>query len=559
MIRERFIKDLIEKPIKQYWDLPSFTDIGGKTYKYSDVARMILANHRLYRQLGIKKGDKVALIGKNSSLWTINYLSVVTYGAVIVPILPDFHPREMHNIVNHSDAVLLFVSKKIIENLDLKQMPNLKAVVVYDYTAEELNEGKKNLEILEQTVSVEFPDNYPGEYLKQYENLTPDEFEVEDIPNSELVEIMYTSGSTGNSKGVMLHANSLAVNVVYGNNHLPPLKPGDIIVSILPLAHSFGCAFEFLYPFNRGVHVHFLMKKPSPQVLMQTYAKYRPNLIFSVPLVYEKIYKNVVLPKISKQPYKTLLKIPVISGLIKKKIRQSLIDALGGRFAEVVLGGAPLNEEVERFYRSIKFPITLAYGMTECGPVISYAPWKENKFRASGKLIEYLEAKLVPQPEAGGLKEIWVRGENVMLGYYKNPEATAKVLDDEGWLHTGDLGEIDDEGYVFIKGRSKSLLLGPSGENIFPEEIEALYLKYAYVEEVLVVMRDTRLVALIYPNTEELEKDGVKPEEYAQIFDKIRKEVNNLLPHFKQVSKIELRDEPFEKTPKRNIRRFLYS
>ncbi len=551
MVKQKLIKDFIEASIKKYWDLTAYTDIGKEDYKYSDVASYIARMHMLFEKLGINRGDKIALIGKNSSAWTMTYLSVITYGAVIVPILPDFHPREVHFVVNHSDSVLLLAAKNKWEELDINEMQGLKAAFTIDPLHLELSRYEQDMSGILDVVNQEFEANYP-------DGLRPEHVNYPDIPNSELVEISYTSGSTGLSKGVMLSANSLAANIYFANRHME-LNPGDIIVSILPLAHSFGCAFEFLWPFNRGTNVVFLTRKPSPQVLLSAYQQYKPHLILSVPLVFEKIYKNKVLPAIGKQPVKTLIRIPGIRRLIYNKIRDGLIEALGGRFREVVLGGAPLNYEVEEFFRKIRFPYTVGYGMTECGPLISYAGWRETKFRSAGKLVDTLEAKIEWQDDSKEVGEICVRGENVMLGYYKNEEATRQAIDEEGWLHTGDLGYIDEDNFIFIKGRAKSLLLGPSGENIFPEEIEYLYQNKPYVGEILVVMRDGfKLVAMIYPDFEQMEKDGLSLDQVKEIFEQYRKEINALLPRFKQVHKIELRDTEFEKTPKRNIRRFLY-
>ncbi len=551
MIKERFIKDYIEGSIKKYWNYEVYTDIGGNTYKYSDVAHYIVKMHILFDKLGIKRGDKIALIGKNSSAWTMTYLSVVTYGAVIVPVLQDFHPREVHHVVNHSDAVLFFAASAKWQELDFDQMPNLKAVFTIDPLTLVASRLDMDTENILNSVEEEFMQKYP-------QGLKPEDIDFLDIHNSELVEISYTSGSTGNPKGVMLPANSLAANINFANRHIE-LNPGDHMVSILPLAHSFGCAFEFLWPFNRGTHIFFLTRKPSPQVLLKAYADYRPHLILSVPLVFEKIYKGKALPVISKFPVNFLIKIPGIKQLLYKKIRQGLIDALGGRFREVVLGGAPLNYEVEEFFRKIRFPYTVGYGMTECGPLISYANWHITKFRSAGKVVDTLEAKVIYEGDNKDMGEIVVRGENVMLGYYKNPEATRQAIDQDGWLHTGDLGHIDEDGFIFINGRAKSLLLGPSGENIFPEDIESLYQNKPYIAEILVVMRDNfRLVAMIYPDFEQMKKDGIDADQLPEIFEKYRKEINHLLPKYKHVSAIEICQEEFEKTPKRNIKRFLY-
>jgi long-chain acyl-CoA synthetase len=379
-----------------------------------------------------------------------------------------------------------------------------------------------------------------------------------DIDNEKLAVISYTSGTTGFSKGVMVPHRSLAANVRYAQNNMP-LKPGDKIVSFLPLAHTYGCAFEFLFPFTYGCHITILTKTPSPQIIIQAFKEIRPRLILSVPLVIEKVYKKQLIPVISKPAMKVMLAIPGLNSILHKKIRAKLFESFGGNFHEIVIGGAAFNADAERFFRKIKFPFTVGYGMTECGPLISYASWTTTKLGASGRPVDTLEVTIDsdnPHKEVG---EIILRGDNVMLGYYKNPEATAEVIDSEGWMHTGDLGYMDEEGNIFIKGRSKSMLLGPSGKNIYPEEIESLINNQAYVAESVVISEDNKLVALIYPDSEQMKKVGITEEQLPEIYETIRKSVNDRLPSYMNVARFRIHKEEFVKTPKRNVKRFLYT
>lgn len=550
MIKENLIKDYIHQSLLNYWELTAFTDLDSQSFKYKDVGRKIARLHIMFDENKIKQGDKIALLGKNSGSWAMTYLAIITYGAVVVPILPDFHSNEIHHIVNHSDSVALFVANDMWDKIDENQMPNLRAIVSLNDNTILIQGSKekvqKKLDILDELFEKKY-----GQELK------PEQIVFNDISNEQLVAINYTSGSTGFSKGVMLSANSLAANIKFAWNNMK-LNPEDKIVSILPLAHTFGCTFDFLWPFSRGVNVNFLTKLPTPQILLGAYSKVKPNLILSVPLIVEKIYKKQILPKISKQPVKTMLKIPGAASLIYKKINKTLVNAFGGNFREIVLGGAPLNNEVDAFFRKMKFRYTIGYGMTECGPLISYSNWDKTKPASCGKIVDSLELKIDSKNPFTEVGEIMVKGENLMFGYYKNEEATAQTIDNEGWLHTGDLGLTDSENFVFIKGRSKSLILGPSGENIYPEEIESFINNKDYVQESLIISRDTKLIALVYPDHESLDKNSISESALPEIMEKIKNEVNSELPKFKQISKIEIYPSEFEKTPKKNIKRFLY-
>ena len=549
MIKERFV-DYIEKSIKKNWVIPALSDFNGERLTYADTGNYILKFHLLFDRMGIKKGDKIALVGKNSARWCCIYLSVVSYGAVIVPILPDFKPDDIQSIINHSDSILLFCTDAIFQNIDPAKLPAIQGVISLN-TFELYHTTSDALRTLMDQLDAEFVRNYP-------EGLKGEKFKLPAIGNEELAVISYTSGTTGFSKGVMLPHNSLAANVKYAQENMP-LQPGDPIVSFLPLAHSYGCAFEFLFPFSIGCHITVLTKTPSPQIVTQAFQEVKPRLILSVPLVIEKIYKAKILPVISKFPVNFLLKIPLLNMLIHKKIRKTLVEVFGGNFAEIVIGGAPFNNEAESFFKKIRLPFSVGYGMTECGPLISYAPWTVNKLGASGRKVDTLEVKIDSPDPSKVAGEIVLRGENAMTGYYKNPEATREIIDEEGWLHTGDLGLIDKDGFIFIKGRSKSLILGSNGKNIYPEEIEAIINNKSYVSESLVVYRDKKLVALIYPDNDSIAASNISKEDMAGILEQYRREVNTSVPAYMNVSRFEIHPEEFVKTPKRSIKRFLYN
>lgn len=546
---ESFIA-FIEESIKKNWDLDALTDYKGATLQYKDVARKIEKLHILLKESGVKKGDKIAVCGRNSSHWGVTFLATVTYGAVIVPILHEFKADNIHNIVNHSEAKLLFVGDMAWETLNEEAMPNLEGIILMNdftllvcrreklyYAREHLNEmfGKK------------FPKNFRKEHVK-YELDNPEELAV----------LNYTSGTTSFSKGVMLPYRALWSNMKFASEVLT-LHSGDKIVSMLPMAHMYGLSFEFLYEFIAGCHVCFLTRMPSPKIIFQAFAEVKPNLVIAVPLIIEKIIKKSVLPKLQTPAMKILLKVPIINDKIKATVREQLIQAFGGNFYEIIIGGAAFNSEIEQFLKSVDFPYTVGYGMTECAPIICYEDWKKFKPGSCGKAAPRMEVKILsPDPE-NVVGEIICRGPNVMLGYYKNEKATAEVIDSEGWLHTGDLGVMDKEGNVTIKGRSKNMLLGPSGQNIYPEEIEEKLNGYPMVAECIVIQQgDDKLAALIYPDFEEAEAAGMDNNAIEKLMEENRVALNAELPPYSQIARVKIYPEEFEKTPKKSIKRFLY-
>lgn len=547
MVEYNYVKEFVEKSIKTNWNQPALSDYQGGTYTYGDVAKQIHKLHKIFDYWGVKQGEKVALIGRNNANWGIIYLATVSYGAVIVPILPDFSTSDVHNIVNHSDSVILFAGEMVWGNLDEAAMPNLRAIFsVNDFNILVNKDINANDRYNAQRDSIE----------SEFESLTADRVNYAEVSNANLGVISYTSGTTGFSKGVMLPLNSLAANVDYGRKNIG-LVSGDRIVSFLPLAHAFGCAFEFLMPFAVGCHVTFLTRIPTPQIILKAFGEIKPRLVLAVPLIIEKIYKKQLLPKISSPAMKILMSIPLVNKLIFSKINKKLSDVFGGEFLEIVIGGAALNPEVESFLRKIKFRYTVGYGMTECGPLISYSGWKTNPQGSCGKTINYLEVKIDssnPENEPG---EILIRGENVMEGYYKNPEATSKTLVD-GWLRSGDLGVMDRHGFIHIMGRSKSMILGPSGQNIYPEEIEARLNNLPFIQESLIVEQKGKLVGLIYPDYESMQQQGLSDNDIAPVLEQHRVELNKHLPQYSQVVKLQIYNQEFEKTPKKSIKRFLY-
>jgi len=548
MIKERLI-GYIEQSVTLNWENEALSNYKEKGLSYKEIAGKMLKMHIFFREAGIKEGDKIALVGRNSANWCITYLATVTYGAVIVPILPDFKPDDLSNLINHSDSLLLFADEKIYEIIDPAKIPQIQGVISVDDFS--LITSK------EESLKAIF-DSLEGKYNKLYPELRKEDIKFSDITNDKLAVISYTGGTTGFSKGVMLSHNSLAANVRYAQANMP-LNPGDPLVSFLPLAHTYGCAFEFLFPFTFGCHITILSKTPSPQIIVQAFKEIRPRLILSVPLVIEKIFKKQLLPVITKPHMKLLLAIPGVNRILHRKINQKLTDTFGGRFKEIVIGGAAFNPEAERFFRKIGFRFTVGYGMTECGPLISYSSWDKTSLGASGRPVDTLEVTIDssdPQKEMG---EILLRGENVMLGYYKNEKATGEIIDRNGWMHTGDLGIMDKDRNIFIKGRSKSMLLGPSGKNIFPEEIEAVFNNMDYIAESLVISEDNKLIALIYPDMDAVKKENISEEQLLSIFEQARKAVNERLPDFMAVSKFRIHREEFAKTPKRSIKRFLYT
>ena len=550
MENEKSFIALIEKSIKKNWDANSLTDYKGVTYQFKDVARKIEKLHIIFEESGIKPGDKIAICGRNMSHWGVTFLATVTYGAVIVPILHEFKPDQVHNIVNHSEAKLLFVGDVVWEGLDENAMPDLEGVILVNdfsllvsrtekltYAREHLNElfGKK------------YPKNFRKEHINYYKD-SPDE----------LLVLNYTSGTTSFSKGVMIPARALWSNMMFAF-HALSMKAGDRLVSMLPMAHMYGLAFEFLYQFCAGVQVFFLTRMPSPKIILQAFAEVKPSLVIAVPLIIEKIIKKNVLPKLETPTMKFLMHVPLVSDKIREKIREQLMGAFGGQFYEIVVGGAAFNQEIEAFMRSIEFPYTVGYGMTECAPLICYEDWKKFKPGSCGKAVENMEVKVLSADPANIPGEIICRGDNVMLGYYKNEEATKEVIDEEGWLHTGDLGVIDENGYVTIKGRSKNMLLGPSGQNIYPEEIEDKLNNMPYVNESIVIQAlDGKLAALIYPDFELAFANGMSEKQVEEQMEANRVAVNTQIAAYEQIARVKIYHEEFEKTPKKSIKRFLY-
>ena len=548
MVKENFVK-MIENSIKQNWDLAALSDFDGKSYKYGEIADRITFLHTVYKNFKIKPGDKIALLGKNSANWGIAYLATITYGAVVVPILTDFHANDIHHIVNHSDSRLLFVMENIFTELDTAKMEKLNTIFSIENFGILFSRASKAKEKLSEC---------EHSYLEKYQGeLNSTKLKFKEINNDTLEGIVYTSGTTGFSKGVMLTHNNLAANIIFAREHMG-LVAGDTILSFLPVAHSFGCAFEFLFPFCMGCHITFLGRIPSPTIILKAFGKIKPNLILSVPLVLEKIYNNKIKKATDKFPINILLKIPLLKKLIHKKIRRTLVNSFGGEFNEFVIGGAPLNDAVEDFLKKIKFPFTIGYGMTECAPLISYINWKEHKKKSVGICVDTLEFKIDSDDPYQEVGELLVKGENVMNGYYKEEEITAEAINKDGWLHTGDLALTDKDGFIYIKGRKKTMLLGPSGQNIYPEEIEAKLSNLNFIEEAIVVKREEKLVALVYPDYDRLDLKGIKENELEQIMKENRDKINQILPSFSRISKIQIYPEEFEKTPKKSIKRYMY-
>ncbi|MBQ4344537.1 MAG: AMP-binding protein [Muribaculaceae bacterium] len=554
MLKENLL-EIYAKSFHDNWSLPALTDyISKETITYEDFARRIARIHLFYEQCGIQKGDKIALMGKNTTTWVTVFMATVTYGAVIVPVLQDFNPQDAQHIINHSDAVMLFVTPGIWESFEYEKLPNIKSVISLDtrlvLAEKEGNEGAT--EKIIQNLSNEFAKRYPNGFGRK-------DIKYPTIPNNSLAVINYTSGTTGFSKGVMLTLNNLCGNVVYGINSRLHYQ-GSRCLSFLPLAHAYGCAFDMLTPLAIGTHVHLFGKIPSPKLLLKAMSEIRPNLVICVPLILEKIYRKQIVPMITKQTMRWALAIPFIDTAIYAQIRRKLVEAFGGEFEEVIVGGAPLNGEVEEFLHKIKFPFTVGYGMTECAPLISHTPWRNFQPKSSGCTLQgFMESKILSDDPENIPGEICVRGENVMVGYYKNQEATDLVLDDEGWLHTGDMGTRGADGTIFIKGRYKTMILSSNGQNIYPEEIEAKLNNMPYVCESLIVERNNRLVALVYPDYEAMDANGVGAYQLREIMEQVRKDLNKLVAPYEQVEKIQLIANEFEKTPKRSIKRYLYN
>ena len=549
MEQEHQFIDYIEQSIIKNWDKDALTDYKGITLQYKDVARKIAKFHIVLESAGIQPGDKIAVCGRNSAHWAVTFLATITYGAVIVPILHEFKADNIHNIVNHSEAKLLFVGDQAWENLNEDAMPLLEGIASLTDFSALVSRNEKLTYAFEHRNAIygqRYPKNFRPEHIC-YRKDRPEELAI----------INYTSGTTGYSKGVMLPYRSIWSNVAYCFEMLP-VKPGDHIVSMLPMGHVFGMVYDFLYGFSAGAHIYFLTRMPSPKIIAQSFSEIRPRVISSVPLIVEKIIKKDILPKVDSKIGKLLLKVPIVNDKIKSLARQAAMEIFGGNFDEIIIGGAPFNAEVEAFLKKIGFPYTIAYGMTECGPIICSSRWETLKLASCGKATTRMEVRIDspdPKTHAG---EIVCRGTNMMLGYYKNPEATSQIIDANGWLHTGDLGTIDDEGYVTVRGRSKNLLLTSSGQNIYPEEIESKLNNMPYVAESLIVLQHDKLVALIYPDFDDAFAHGLQQTDIVKVMEANRIELNQQLPNYSQISKVKIHFEEFEKTAKKSIKRFMY-
>lgn len=543
---------IIAESIKQNWDLDALTDYQGATLQYKDVARKIEKLHILFENAGVKPGDKIALCGRNSACWATAFLGVLTYGAVAVPILHEFKAAQVHNIVNHSEAKLLFVGDMVWPELNADEMPALEGIInIPDYSL--LVSRTVLLTEARERLNEFFGKKYPKFFRKEHVNYTVA------AGADDLALINYTSGTTSNSKGVLIPYRALWSNLEFAFEVLGTrVHRGDNVISMLPLAHMYGMSFEFIFEFMHGCHVFYLTRIPSPKIVLKAFGEIKPTIIISVPLIIEKIIKKNVLPKLQTPSMKVLLKLPIISTKIRERIRESLVQAFGGNFYEIIVGGAAFNSEVENLLHKIGFNYTVGYGATECAPIISYEDWHNFAPGSCGKAAPRMEVRINSADPANVPGEILARGTNTMLGYFKNPEATAQTLDKDGWYHTGDLGVMDAEGNIYIRGRIKNMLLGASGQNIYPEEIEDKLNTLPYVSECIVIQKNEKLYALIYPDYEEAEKNGLNENGLNEAMEQNRKELNTMVAAYEQISGFKLYKEEFEKTPKRSIKRFLY-
>lgn len=548
MIKESYV-NLLEASIRKNWDLPALSNYKTETIKYSELAEKILFAQHLFKRAGVKNDDKIAILGKNSINWGITYLATISFPAVAVPILPDFKADDVHHIICHSGSTILFVAEALYENLDENSMPDVDLIIsLNDFSTLFSRKKLKTFDMEKER------NNFLN---KEKIKINSTDFKLGKVKNDKLAAIIYTSGTTGFSKGVMLGHNSISANIVFAREKMA-LKSGDAIVSFLPIAHVFGCAFEFLFPITKGCHITFLSKIPSPKIIMKAFQEIHPRLILSVPLVIEKIYRKQLKPVIQKPVMKILLKLPLISTKIKQKINNKLTDVFGGNFMEIVIGGAALNKEVEDFLRKINFRYTIGYGMTECGPLISYENWKNFKKNSTGKIVTSLDIKIDSEDPYNIVGEIMVKGDNIMMGYYKNKEATDNSITKDKWLRTGDLGIIDKDNTIFIKGRSKNMILGPSGKNIYPEELESKLNNLPFVQESIIIEKNGQLIALVYPDMEAVDTQKLNENQLQSKLEENRKLLNNHFPSYIHVSKIKIYAQEFEKTPKKSIKRYLY-
>lgn len=547
-MQENFVGFLSDS-IREHWDLPAFSDYQAATWSYGDVAEQIYRLHALFTECGLPRGAKIALLGRNSSNWAIVYLAAVSYGVTIVPILPDFHPADYANIIAHSDSTLLFTTEAFSERIDPSKQGGLTATFSLADFRCIYERPNSNVGDIVARSEARFERDYRA-------RLAPSTFSLEERADDDLAAIVYTSGTTGFSKGVMLTHGNFLSNLVYARKMMP-LKKGDTILSFLPLAHMFGNAFEFIFPFSVGCHITFLGKMPTTNVLIEAFASVKPRMILSVPLIIEKIYYKQIKPMLADPKLRTLTRLPLVRRIIDRKIRDKIIGFFGGNVMVVIIGGASFSPEVEDFLLRIRFPFTVGYGMTECAPLICYCDWWKRSRADCGKLVDRMEMKIVGASDSTS-GEIWLRGANLMKGYYKNPEETAKVIDTEGWFHTGDLGTVDDNGSVYIRGRCKTMILGASGQNIYPEEIECKLNTLPLVAESLIVEEGGSLMALVHPDLAEAEKQGITSSALEELMEQNRLALNKLLPEYGRIKTIKLQHEDFAKTPTNKIKRYMY-
>lgn len=545
--------EIIEKSIITNWDLDALTDYKGKTLQYHDVARKIEKLHIMFEASGVQKRDKIAICGRNSSMWAVSFLAILTYGAVAVPILHEFTPDQVHNIVNHSDSKILFVGDVVSTQIDATKMPSLEGIIYLPDLSLIVSRTEKLTyarEHLNEIFGKRYPKYFRQEHIHYYREANGDE----------LALINYTSGTTGRSKGVMIPYRAMWSNLDFANNVLGKMvKPGDNVISILPMAHMYGMAFEFIFEFMSGIHIFFLTRMPSPAIIAQALADVKPILMITVPLVIEKIIRKKVFPQIQNNRMKLLLNMPMINKKVKEKIRDQVYEAFGGNLYQIIVGGAALNKEIEAFLKDINFPFTVGYGATECAPIICYSDWKTFVEGSCGRAVLHQQVRIDSADPENVPGEILTKGPNVLLGYYKNDEDTNKTIDKDGWLHTGDLATIDSDGNVFIKGRSKNMILGSNGQNIYPEEVEDKLNSLPLVSECLVVQRGDKLVGLVYPDYEEAKTLGLNESDIRNIMEENRTQLNIVIPSYCKVAELEIREEEFEKTPKKSIKRYLYS
>ena len=541
---------LFQEAFKKNWDRPAISNYQGVTLHYRDVARRIEKMHIMFEECGLQKGDKVAICSRNQANWAVAFLSAMTYGAVPVPLLHEFKSSNIHHLVNHSEAKILFVDDVIWEGLTETEMPDLHAIIQVN-TFKLLYAKDENIISAREHLNELFGRKYPNVF-------TPEDLHYYEDSADELAVINYTSGTSGFSKGVMIPYRAIRSNLEFGKKVLPGLDNTKNVVSMLPSAHMYGLMFELLYELSVGAHVHFLSRVPSPKIIMQALAEVKPYVIIAVPLVIEKIYKTKVKPILEKEGIKVLMKLPVLNQVIMNKIKTELVNAFGGEFYEVIIGGAAFNKEVEAFFKKMNFPFTVGYGMTECAPIITYDDWTVEKLYSCGKAAPNMQVRIASANPAEIPGEIQVKGDNVFMGYYKNEEATAEVLTEDGWFRTGDMGILDEEGSLFIKGRTKCMILGPSGQNIYPEEVETVINCQPYVVDSLVVEDNGGLTALIYPNFPQGAKDGMNQDAFVKYIEGTLPELNKELPNYAKIKKIEVMSEDFERTPKKSIKRYLY-